>query len=205
MKSGSDVFVALLRGINVGGKNALSMKSLRASLERLGFQDVTTYINSGNVLFRASETDARRLERRIERILLQDFELGIKTVVRSHREMARLVKTMSRVWKRDARWRYNVIFLRHGIDSERVVAGVALKPDIERLLCCPGTLLWSARLDALTRTAMLKMASKPIYQDMTVRGANTTRKIFELMQRMRQEPRRMPRLRHRQGRSHPRI
>jgi uncharacterized protein (DUF1697 family) len=109
-------------------------------------------------------------------------------VVRSYAEMARLVKTMSATWKPDARWRYNVIFLRHPIDSKRVVTGVAIKPDIERVVYCPGTLLWCARKDALTRTAMLKLASQPIYQDMTVRGVNTTTKIFELMKRMRQQP-----------------
>ena len=49
---------------------------------------------------------------------------------------------------------------------------------------CPGTLLWSARSSDVTRSAMLKLASKPIYQDMTVRNVNTTRKICELMQRM---------------------
>jgi hypothetical protein len=49
---------------------------------------------------------------------------------------------------------------------------------------CPGTLLWSARVSGLTRSTMLKLASKPIYQDMTVRNVNTTTRIFELMQRL---------------------
>jgi uncharacterized protein (DUF1697 family) len=48
-----NVYVALLRGINVGGNNMVPMKALKASFEKLGFRDVATYINSGNVVFRA--------------------------------------------------------------------------------------------------------------------------------------------------------
>jgi uncharacterized protein (DUF1697 family) len=181
------VYVALLRGINVGGKNLVSMKALKASFERLGFADVDTYINSGNVVFRSTEADPRALERRIDRMLSREHGLPTRTVVRSAAEMARLVDTIDESWQIDSRWRYNVIFLRHTIDSARVLAGIELKPDIEQVVYCPGTLLWSAQLSALTRTAMLKMASRPIYKDMTVRSVRTTRTILALMQRIEQE------------------
>jgi uncharacterized protein (DUF1697 family) len=183
------VWVAFLRGINVGGKNMVSMKSLKEHFERLGFDDVSTYINSGNVLFRTRTTDARTLERKIDRMLAQEYGLRGKTVVRSTAEMARLVKTIARTWNGDAAWRYNVIFLRHAIDSKRVLDELAPKPEIERVVYCPGSLLWSARITDLTRSAMLKLASRPIYQDITVRNVNTTTKIFELMQRMEKEGR----------------
>ncbi len=67
-----DVFVALLRGVNVGGNNIVNMKSLKASFENLGFKGVSTYINSGNILFRAKQSDARKLERKIEQMLRAD-------------------------------------------------------------------------------------------------------------------------------------
>ena len=170
-RDGRIVYVALLRGINVGGKNMLSMKSLAASFERAGFQDVTTYINSGNVLFRArGARDPRRIERKIDRMLHARVRPSDQDcVVRSHAEMARLVKTISATWKPDARWRHNVIFPRHPIDSKDVLVGLDFKPDLERVVYCPGTLLWSARIDALTRSAMLKLAGKPLYREMTVR------------------------------------
>ena len=183
-----NVYVAFLRGINVGGKNMVSMKALKESFERLGFKDVTTYINSGNVLFRAASNDPRKLESRIDRMLSQEHGVQGKTVVRSHAEMARLVKTIAATWKPDPKARYNVIFLRHSIDSERVLDGIDIKPDIERIVYCPGTLLWAARINGLTRSAMLKLASRPIYKDMTVRNLNTTKKVFELMDAMVSEP-----------------
>lgn len=183
-RGSSGVYVALLRGINVGGNNIVSMKSLKESFERLGFDDVQTYINSGNVLFRAREADSRRLEDHIDRMLVREHGLKGKTVVRSDAEMARLVKTMTKEWKPDPEWKYNVIFLRHTLDPNSVVDGFELKPDIERVVCCPGTLLWSARTSSLGRTAMLRLAGRPVYQEMTVRNVNTTKKILELMQRM---------------------
>ena len=54
-------YVALLRGINVGGANVIPMTALRASFEALGLRDVTSFIASGNVLFRSEPTDARAL------------------------------------------------------------------------------------------------------------------------------------------------
>jgi uncharacterized protein (DUF1697 family) len=178
------VFVALLRGVNVGGQNPVSMAALKESFARLGLKDVRTFINSGNVLFRSSTANARTLERRIDRILADEHGLTSKAVVRSEAEMARLVKTIAGTWKPKAQWKYNVMFLRHAVDSPRVLDGIALKPDIERAVYCPGTLLWSASLKGFNRTAMKKMVGQPLYQEMTVRGVNTTRKILDLMRQM---------------------
>src|SRR5262245_63618322 len=137
------------------------MASLKANFEQMGFQDVNTYINSGNVLFRASSIDGRDLARRIERTLSRKYHLKVKAVVRSYDEMARLMKTMASAWKSDRRWRYNVIFLRPAVDSERVLAGIEIKRAFERVVYCPGTLLWSARLRDLSSTAMLNFSNLP--------------------------------------------
>ncbi len=73
-KPSATVFVALLRGVNVGGNNIISMKSLKTSFEQLGFSDVSTYINSGNILFKAKERDARKLETKIEAMLSRELQ-----------------------------------------------------------------------------------------------------------------------------------
>lgn len=178
------LFVALLRGINVGGKNLIRMSSLKASFEKMGFQDVTTYINSGNIIFNATENDARKLERKIERMLSSEHKLERKVVVRSFSEMANLVKSLPKEWNADPNWKYNVIFLRHSIDSENVLEALGAKTDIEQVAYRPGTLLWSARISDLSRTTMLKLSSQKIFQDMTVRNTNTTKKLYELMKQM---------------------
>ena len=188
-RDSNGVYVALLRGINVGGNNIVSMKALKESFERLGFEDVRTYINSGNVLFRSPDGDARNIEERIDRMLAREHALKGKTVVRGDAEMARLVKTIEKEWNPDPEWKYNVVFLRHTLDPNVIVKQLDLKADIERVVCCPGTLLWSARTSTIGRTTMIKLSSRAVYQDMTVRNVNTTKKILALMQEMAAVPR----------------
>ena len=183
-KASLGVFVALLRGVNVGGNNMISMSSLKASFETLRFTHVTTYINSGNIIFTSKEADPRRLERKIEQMLSKEYQLDSKVVVRSLAEMAELVKSLPRSWNGDTSWRYNVIFLRHTIDSEKILDDLPAKSDIEEVVYRPGTLLWSAQVTELNRTMMLKLSSRKIFQDMTVRNLNTTRKLYELMKKV---------------------
>src|SRR3954469_8658023 len=83
-------YAALLRGINVGGKNLISMADLRAAFEEHGCTDVSTYIQSGNVLF---ETDrpAKGLETEIETMLERRFAVPLLVVVRSHAQLRSIV------------------------------------------------------------------------------------------------------------------
>jgi len=183
-KSNSNVFVALLRGVNVGGNNMISMSALKKSFEGLGFSDVVTYINSGNIIFKSKEADARKLESKIEKMLSKEYQLDSRVVLRSLSEMETLVKNLPRNWNDDSGWRYNVIFLRHTIDSEKILAELEVKKDIEEVVYCPGALFWSAQVSELTRTNMLKLSSRKMYQDMTIRNVNTTRKLYELMKKV---------------------
>lgn len=179
-----NVFVALLRGVNVGGKNNLSMSALKTNLAKAGFEDVSTYINSGNVLFTSAETDARKLETQIERLLASHHKLECKVVVRSRAEMKKLVESLPASWNGDEEWAHNVMFLRHSIDSKSVLKELAAKPEIEKVLYRPGAVLWSARRSDIKQSSMNKLSSRKIFQEMTVRNPNTTRKLYELMKKM---------------------
>lgn len=183
-KSRLNVFVALLRGVNVGGNNMISMKSLGSSFEAIGFTHVTTYINSGNIIFSSKETDARKLERKIEQMLVKDFQLDSKVVVRSLSEMAQLIASLPQSWNTDRDWKYNVIFLRHTIDSEEILAELPIDGEIEELFYRPGTLLWSAQASEASRSKMVKLSTRKIFREMTVRNLNTTRKLHELMKKV---------------------
>lgn len=178
-----NVFVALLRGVNVGGNNMISMRELKASFEEMGFANVTTYINSGNIIFATKENDARKLETKIERMLAKEYELNSKVVIRSHSEMEELVNSLPKTWKGDTGWRYNVIFLRHTIDSKDVLDDLPAKTDIEEIVYRPGALLWSALVSDINRTTWARFATRKKYQDTTVRNLNTTKKLYELMKK----------------------
>ena len=117
-------------------------------------------------------------------MLSKEYGLDSKVVVRSLSEMEKLVESLPPSWNGDSDWRYNVIFLRHTIDSEEILADVPAKTDIEEIIYRPGTLLWSAQVTNINRTNLAKLASRKIFREMTVRNLNTTRKLYELMKNL---------------------
>ena len=179
------IWVALLRGINVGGNNIINMRALAETFTRLGFESVKTYIASGNVLFHSSARDARALEKKLEKAIQRAHGCAIKVVVRSREELAALVDDLPRGWKKpDAKKRYYVIFLRHDIDSENVLERVDAKAGIEEIDYRPGTLLWSATIADLGRSSVSKLMASPLYKDITIRNLNTTLKLRALADEM---------------------
>jgi uncharacterized protein (DUF1697 family) len=83
----TSAYVALLRGINVGGHKIIKMESLRKEFEEMGFADVATFVQSGNVVFKASEKAAADLPARIEKMLLRRFEMAVPVIVRTAGEI----------------------------------------------------------------------------------------------------------------------
>jgi uncharacterized protein (DUF1697 family) len=178
-----EIHVALLRGINVGGKNIIPMAALAQTFLRMKFSPVKTFIASGNVIFGAPKQDLRKLEARIERELASDFQYDARVVVKSKREMDAIVKGIAKVWpKPSGATRYYVAFLRHAVDNKKLLARFTPKPGVETLAYVPGALLWAAKTSALTKsTVSRQLLAKEIYQEMTMRNLNTTLKIADLM------------------------
>ena len=84
-------YVALLRGINVGGKNMIKMETLRATLAALGFDNVKSYINSGNLIFETAKTDDGKLAKKIHDAIIEDFGFDISVMVRSMTEIEEII------------------------------------------------------------------------------------------------------------------
>ena len=103
--------VALLRGINVGGKNLIKMAELKACFEKLGFTSVATYIQSGNVLFTSGESASTKLNLRIEKVLATTFNYRASVVLRSRKQLKKIVKSAPKGFgSSPAQYRYDVIF-----------------------------------------------------------------------------------------------
>jgi len=175
-------YVALLRGINVGVHQFISMADLKDVFVGLGFGDVETYINSGNVIFVARETDPRKIETLVEDALAKRFAQPVTVIAQSLAEMEQIMRNVPSHWRAATDEKCNVIFLRHTIDSPDILASLDPKPEIEELRYHPGVLFWSAKTSSLTKSGMLKVSRMPIYNDMTVRVLHTTQKIHEIMQ-----------------------
>jgi len=174
-------YVALLRGINVGGKTLIKMADLKTSFEDLGFGEVSTYIASGNVLFETGEDDAAKLATKIEGAVEQRFKLAVKVVVLDRKAYARIVKAIPKPWIGDGTVRANVAFVRPGTDAKAVVGELEPDPAIEQVKAVDGAILWATRRDSLNRSAMRKLIAGAAYKELTVRNLNTTLKVNDLL------------------------
>ena len=176
-------YLALLRGINVGGKTLVKMADLKACVEGLGFDNVSTYIASGNVLFENAERDTAKLETKIERAIEKRFRVAVKVVVLDRSAYARIVKAIPKAWVGDAGIRANVAFVRRGTDAKQIVRELEPDPAIEQVKAVDGAILWATKRTALNRSVMRKLIAGAAYKELTVRNLNTTLKLQELLRR----------------------
>ena len=174
------IYVALLRGINVGGKNLIRMPALKASFEAGGFEDVT-YIQSGNVLFRARGT-GRALAGRIEEMLSAAFDYRASVVVRSHAEMRAIVERAPQGFGGDPKaYRYNVIFLKGPLTASAALKQVLTREGVDGVYAGRGVLYWSILTSRAPQSRISRVASMPIYQNMTIRNWNSTTALLRMM------------------------
>ena len=175
-------YVALLRGINVGGNNLIKMADLKMCIEAAGFENVSTYIMSGNVLFSSDETDEIALAKKIERTIEKNFKLPVRIVVISHAQMKRIIAKMPKDWGMKPGWKYNTLFIFPPYDANTVLTEIgALKPGIETAFPTDGAVLQAVEFKSFGRSAFSKVVGKPIYKHVTIRNLNTTRKLLELL------------------------
>lgn len=177
-------YAALLRGINVGGKNLIKMPALKACFEDQGFQNVRTYIQSGNVLFFADESDAARLTGEIEAALIQAFIFyEARLVLRSTAEMIATVSSAPEGFGRQPDiYRSDVLFLKAPLTPEEVMASIKPKEGVDWAYAGPEAVYFQ-RLDARrTQSRLSRVLSMPIYQNMTIRNWNTTTRLLCMME-----------------------
>jgi uncharacterized protein (DUF1697 family) len=174
-------YIALLRGINVGGKTLIRMAELKTCIEELGLDDVSTYIASGNVLFESGKRDPARMERKIERAIERRFRLPVKVIVLDRGAYGRIVKEIPEPWVGDSSLRANVAFVRRGTDAKEVVRELEPDPEVEDVKAIDGAILWATKRAAVKQSVMRKLIGGAAYKELTVRNLNTTLKLQELL------------------------
>lgn len=174
-------YVALLRGINVGGNSIVSMAALKACFEKLGFADVRTYINSGNVIFSSVDKDADGLVAKIEGAIKKVTGLDVKATLRTAAQMKATAKKVPADWKNDEDMRCDVLFLWKEIDSPKVLKEIKTNHEVDRLIYAKGAVIWSFDRVNYGKSRMNKIIGTPVYKLTTGRNVNTVRKLCELM------------------------
>jgi uncharacterized protein (DUF1697 family) len=173
-------YLALLRGVNVGGKNLVRMADLRLAFEEMGFAEVVTYIQSGNVLFAAPRQRREELTARIESKLTERFGTELKAVLLTEAQLKGVIEGAPRGFGADSH-RCDVIFLRKPLTVRQAFGVVETREGVDRAWAGKGVLYFSRLASKASSSRLSKIAMLPEYQDMTIRSWSTTTKLHGLM------------------------
>ena len=176
-----NTFVALLRGINVGGNNKIEMAKLKAGFEKLGYQNVSTYINSGNVIFSTRKNDVTTLTHDIEQIIKKDFRINIPVILRTKENIVKVANKIPDDWTNDKDNKTDVMFLWDEYADRKTLKLIETNPTVDTLLYVDGTIIWHLEKKDYSKSKMNDLIGTQLYKNMTVRNVNTVRKLEELM------------------------
>lgn len=176
------VYVALLRGINVGGNNRVEMARLKIIFEKNGLKDTKTYINSGNVIFKSELKDEKGITNKIEAAILKEFGFKVPVVVRNLKNIKAVNKSVPAKWTNDQQQKTDVMFLWDEVNKSDVHKQFNINPDFETLFYVDGALVWNVNRKYITKSKMLKIAGTAFYKQVTIRNINTVRKLQTLME-----------------------
>ncbi len=174
-------YIALLRGINVGGNKKVEMSKLKTVFEDLGFANVTTYINSGNVIFDCPQTNAITLDSKIEEGIDKSFGFSVPVVIRTAQNIQVLAKAVPARWKNDSEQKTDILFLWEKFDSKETINLIKINPDVDELIYLPGAIIWHLNKKYYTKSGMHKFIGTEVYKNMTARNINTVRKLSTLL------------------------
>ena len=174
-------YIALLRGINVGGKNKISMLELKVAFEKQGFKNVSTYIASGNVIF-DSELGEVLVKNKCEELIVKTFGLNIPICIISANELKEALLYAPDWWNNSPESKHNAIFVIQPNSTHNIILEIGdTKPEYEKTSYYGKVIFWSAPTKTYQRTQLTKIVdNKILYNAITIRNANTTLKLAEL-------------------------
>jgi uncharacterized protein (DUF1697 family) len=174
-------YIALLRGINVGGNNKIDMKELAAAFAQAGFFDVHTYINSGNVIF-LSEMDAAAAQSACEDLIAERFGLSIAVAVLAAEDLTDALAHAPDWWGKTPDTKHSAIFVIPPAKAEDILAEMGeIKPEYERITHHGNLIFWSAPLKTFSRTQYSSSPKRTTYQKVTIRNHTTAYKLADIV------------------------
>jgi uncharacterized protein (DUF1697 family) len=177
-----DKYLALLRGINVGGNNIIKMAGLQTAFEEMRFTAVKTYIQSGNVIFSADEKDKTKLTKIIERKLSKTYNYDARIVILAFTELKEIVAEIPAGFGEDAEtYRYDVWFVKEPATADDAIIAVKTREGVDWVYKGKNVVYAQRLISQAARSRLTKIIQEPVYQSLTIRNWNTTKKLFELM------------------------
>lgn len=172
-------YIAFLRAVNVGGKNLIKMEILRDVFAKLGFENVKTYINSGNVIFETVKSDDKLLADRIEQAIETAFSLKIKVMVRTMAEIEEIIKNNPFKGQFANDKELHIIFLSEELSAEKKNLLLSKNNDFEMFAVRNREMLCLLRISVLDSLLGKKYIDNKLKTPATARNWRTINKIFE--------------------------
>ena len=158
------------------------MMELRASFQGMGFTDVATLIQSGNVVFSSKVASKSKLTDRIEKALSKDFGYDSRVVLASAKELALVVAQAPSGFGKDKdKYRYDVLFVKEPMTTNEALAQVTTKPGVDEARAGKHALYFRRLISKAAQSHLSKLVQRPVYKSLTIRNWNTTTKLFEMM------------------------
>ncbi|MVB09701.1 hypothetical protein CAFE_03660 [Caprobacter fermentans] len=176
-------YIAFLRGINVGGKNKIKMSELKAGFEELGFLQVRTYLNSGNIIFSSDKNDNETFSGQLERMIKDRFNLDIPVFVILKEDLEDILRNAPGWWNTGKKEIYdNLIFIIPSTTFTEVFSEIGEpKEEFEKITGYKKAAFWSfSRKDYQKTNWWSRTARASISSRLTIRTANTVKKIVEM-------------------------
>lgn len=173
-------YIAFLRGVNISGRNKVTMSELKKGIERLGYKEVKTYLNSGNVIFSSDENDIGSITKRIVMMIRNQFDLDIPVFVIAKEELEDILRNAPDWWGNDDKEIYdNLIFIMPPATFADVFNGIGEpKEELEKIQDYKEAIFWSfSRRNYQKTNWWSKTASASVSNKLTIRTAGTIRKV----------------------------
>jgi uncharacterized protein (DUF1697 family) len=168
--------VALLRGVNVGKSRRVEMKRLRSLFERLGHANLSTYLNSGNVIFDSGREPAAA-GRDVEAALKSELGIDSRVLVKTGPEMGRIARAIPPGWQNDSGRRCDVAYLFPEVDFRTTIDELPVKREYVDIRYTKGAVFWYVDRRDYNRSHLNRLIAHPYYQLMTIRNVNTARAL----------------------------
>lgn len=170
-------YIALLRGVNVGGKNKISMAELKQGFEALGLTEVRTHLNSGNVVFSGGEGE---LAARIQEMIRERFGLDVPVLVVARDWLEDVLRDAPDWWGRGDKEIYdNLIFVLPSTTTGAIAEKLGEPSEgLEQVCICENAIFWSFERKSYAKCSWWKKSASPgIGETITIRTANTVKKL----------------------------
>ncbi|SHN87843.1 Uncharacterized conserved protein, DUF1697 family [Geodermatophilus obscurus] len=174
-------YVALLRGINVGGRNKVPMARLREVFQEVGHTDVRTYINSGNVVFESPRRHAGVLSQDLEAAFETEFGFPARVLVLPGSTVKQIAAALPGDWARNERSSCNVLYLLPERASPKALEEFRFDPEYEDARYCAGAILSRVDRAHIGRSAVHKLIGTELYSHVTIRNCNAARKLATMV------------------------